>query len=149
MFSLGVNNCGVFTLKELFAKFFFSKHVIWKKKAPYQSSNLWNIIREMWYTFHIIFSIFFKFTIPKEHFCDVCSFSFSLLLLKMFFKCSINVNQQSKDETLICAIWRCKGAVYTPSWRYLCVYLFRIWCLAFSLSFHCIHPVSVPLIDWF
>ena len=30
--------------------------------------------------------------------------SFSLLLLKMSFKCSININQQSKDEPLICAI---------------------------------------------
>ena len=41
------------------------------------------------------------------HFCDVCSCSFSLLLLKIFsqsFKCLINANQQSKDETLICAI---------------------------------------------
>ena len=27
-----------------------------------------------------------------------------------------------------------KGVVYTPSLRYICVYLFRIWCLAFVLS---------------
>ena len=37
--------------------------------------------------YHNIFSICFKFTIPKDHFCDVFSFSFSLsiLLLKMSF----------------------------------------------------------------
>ena len=28
-----------------------------------------------------------------------------------------------------------KGAVYTPSWRYMCIYLFRIWCLAFLSVF--------------
>ena len=36
---------------------------------------------------HNIFSICFKFTIPRDHFCDVLSvsFSLSLLLLKMSF----------------------------------------------------------------
>ena len=83
-FSLGVNYNCVFTLKE---EVLFSNLVFWKKKAPYQSLNLWNIIQEMPYTNHIIFSIFFKFSIPKERFCDACSFSFSLLLLKMSLKC--------------------------------------------------------------
>ena len=60
---------------------------------------------------HIIFSICFEFTMPKEHFCDVCNFSFSLLLLKMSFKSLININQQSKEETLICAIWWYKSDI--------------------------------------
>ena len=60
---------------------------------------------------HIIFSICFKFTIPKDQFCDVCSFGFSLLLLKMYFWKFNNVNQQSKEETLICAVWWYKAAI--------------------------------------
>ena len=94
--------------KEASRKNFFSKFVIWKKKTPYQSLNLRNIIWDMPYTFKCSpyhFSIFFKFTIPKEHFCDGCSFSFSFLLLKMSLKCSINVQSASKDKTLICTIW--------------------------------------------
>ena len=51
------------------------------------------------------------FTMPKEYFCDVCSFSFSLLLLKMSFESLININQQSKEETLVCAIWWCKADI--------------------------------------
>lgn len=54
------------------------------------------VLRMIW----IIFSICFKFAIPKEYFCDICCFDFSLLLLKMTFKCLINVNQQNKKETL-------------------------------------------------
>ena len=42
-----------------------------------------------------------------------------------------------------------KVAAFTSSWRYMSVYLFSIWCLAFSLSLHCIHPIPVQLIDWF
>ena len=106
-FLLGINIYCVFTLKKPFANF-FSKFVIWKKKTPYQSLNLQNIIWDMPYTFKCSpyhFSIFFKFTIPKEHFCDGCSFSFSFLLLKMSLKCSINVQSASKDKTLICTIW--------------------------------------------
>ena len=58
-FSLGVNNYRLFTLKEPFL--IFLKLLIWKKKTHHQSSNLWNIIREMPYTFKCSPYHFFNF----------------------------------------------------------------------------------------
>ena len=46
----------------------------------------------------------YTFKCSQYHFFQFSLVSFSLLLLKMSFKCSININQQSKDEPLICAI---------------------------------------------
>ena len=107
-FLLGVNIYCVFTLKKPFANFFFQNLLSGRKR---HLIRVW-IYRTLFGICHILsncspyhFSIFFKFTIPKEHFCDGCSFSFSFLLLKMSLKCSINVQSASKDKTLICTIW--------------------------------------------
>ena len=41
-----------------------------------------------------------------------------------------------------------KCSVHTMLMVNVCLY-FRIWYLGFSLGLHCIHLVSIPLIDWF
>ena len=42
-----------------------------------------------------------------------------------------------------------KCTVYTPSLRHMCVYLFCIPSLTFSLSLPCIHPITILLINCF
>ena len=41
-----------------------------------------------------------------------------------------------------------KCAVYMLSGRYICVYLFHIWCLAITFDLHLIHIFSILLINW-
>ena len=98
--------------RSLSRKFCFSKLVIWKKKTPYQSSNLWNIIRQIDAVYFQMLTIsFFQFSLNSRYQRNIfvmfaALIRFSLLLLKMSFKCSINVNQQSKDKPLICTVSR-------------------------------------------
>ena len=114
-FSLRGNKYRVYTIKEeSFVKIFFRSLLSGRKRHIIRvriNAILFGECDMLSNTHHIIFAICFKFKTLKEHFCDVCRFSFSLLLLKMSFKCSINVNQQSKEETLIFTRWWYKAGI--------------------------------------
>ena len=87
---------------------FFLQSLLYGRKRHLIRIRIYEIFRKCCIhsnAHHIIFSICFKFMIPKDRFCDVYSFSFSFLLLKISFKNSVSISQESVEETLICAIW--------------------------------------------
>ena len=69
---------------------FFSKLVIWKKKTSYQSSNLWNIFREMRYTCMLTI-LFFQFALNSRYQRNIFVMFAALVSPCCYWRCLLKI----------------------------------------------------------